>query len=754
MAILATDDLGKTVAHIEIVPLGKSTLEEQYSDESRPASYLLESSNYEYRVREKNLQIREFPRIVSRTQLGEENIDRGTIKTGLYVGILPLVIETRDGRKLGRATVEVRSRKLKYESEFRTMLEDIAGWSLDLLGDLRSGIAGYYVPDSSEDWSSLQQRFFLLSGIVGSSSFLDALRRILAYPDSAIKTTEELTDIRKAVRWNSAIARQFASSSKRQKLPHDHYLRMEHGLESAPTHISSNAKTESFDTPANRFVKFVLSRFEDFLSDLMTKLELIASKKHKEDPRDQLLLDEVKLLRDKISEFLSQSLFLETGNLSHIPAGNPVLQRKSGYREILLAWLKFQLGSHLTWEGSDDAYLAGQKNVAALYEYWCFFCILEVFKTVTTETNVHDSLFELTSDGFGLKLKAGKTLGPIVGKISQNGKDFHALLFYNKSFTHNTAWSEEGSWSRQLRPDYTIEIWPHSVDKSTAEINNLIVRLHFDAKYRIKFSEIFRDTDDNSEVEQVTRKDYSPESLLKMHAYKDAIRRSDGAYVLYPGEDIAHFKGYREILPGVGVFPLRPDSEGSDIETLNTFIFDIVSHLLDRLSARERLRHHEWMIATSKTESMVSTSFPELDKLSDGTSARMMPPNEYSLLGLKNHSPALHSWVEKTGKLPISTDEINSLSANLSQLVNTNRILILQDSSHLLEYNKVDVSIQRGESLLAEGYPLAIEEDSVYTVFELALCNEESAYFQDTIDTFLSQSENLFWMPASKFIGS
>ena len=50
-----------------------------------------------------------------------------------------------------------------------------------------------------------------------------------------------------------------------------------------------------------------------------------------------------------------------------------------------------------------------------------------------------------------------------------------------------------------------------------------------------------------------------------MHAYRDAIRRTAGAYVLYPGndgddkrfEEFDH-RGFHEVLPGLGAFAIRP----------------------------------------------------------------------------------------------------------------------------------------------------------------------------------------------------
>ena len=39
---------------------------------------------------------------------------------------------------------------------------------------------------------------------------------------------------------------------------------------------------------------------------------------------------------------------------------------------------------------------------------------------------------------------------------------------------------------------------------------------------------------------------------------KDAIRRTAGAYVLYPGAQNQNWQGFHEIIPGLGAFAIRP----------------------------------------------------------------------------------------------------------------------------------------------------------------------------------------------------
>ena len=64
-----------------------------------------------------------------------------------------------------------------------------------------------------------------------------------------------------------------------------------------------------------------------------------------------------------------------------------------------------------------------------------------------------------------------------------------------------------------------------------------------------------------------------------MHTYNDAIRKTIGSYVLYPGTSNKEneFKVYDELLPGVGAFAIRPgDKKNVGAETLKKFISDII----------------------------------------------------------------------------------------------------------------------------------------------------------------------------------
>jgi hypothetical protein len=146
-----------------------------------------------------------------------------------------------------------------------------------------------------------------------------------------------------------------------------------------------------------------------------------------------------------------------------------------------------------------------------------------------------------------------------------------------------------------MRPDYSVRISPVGPDQPDAGGPD-DVWLHFDAKYRVeRVSELLGDepeltaTADSREDERLAAR---RADFLKMHAYRDAIRRSAGAYVLYPGTDAKDFPQYHEVLPGLGAFALRPTASGEadGVVPLTRFLRDVMDHVASQLSQHERSR--------------------------------------------------------------------------------------------------------------------------------------------------------------------
>ena len=95
---------------------------------------------------------------------------------------------------------------------------------------------------------------------------------------------------------------------------------------------------------------------------------------------------------------------------------------------------------------------------------------------------------------------------------------------------------------------------------------------------------------------------YKRGDLLKMHTYNDAIRRTIGSYILYPGEAATSESGgkvfslYDEILPGVGAFAIKPSISAQGENELRNFITSLIAEKSKGNSRLNRLKYYADMV--------------------------------------------------------------------------------------------------------------------------------------------------------------
>lgn len=560
----------------------------------------------------------------------------GTLSTGSYTGALQLELRNIETDVKAFARVEVRSAKIGYRDDYRQMLEDIADVATELVMSVRSPAQTRVAPDPGRDARTLQQRFEFLKSIVYTREFREALQRVTSAPHRLLEDREEIQDIRRGGKLGRKGIKQIASSGqKRWRVPAEHplYASMKSlGVDqpSVPAQITRARKHDTVDTAENRFVKYTLALYTNFLEKMKARLGRI------ETASDQRLYESIEYLQQYLGNHLRHSFFRDISELRTLPLGSPVLQKRAGYREILRAWVKFSIAASLTWTGGDDVYGAGSRNVAALYEYWVFFALLKVVCSVfEIPTPELANLLEVRKDGFGIGLKRGKPID-IRGQYLQGQRKLNIAFSYNRTFPFTSAYSKPGTWTRAMRPDYTLTLWPaeFSDSQEDAEAQELLVHIHFDAKYKLdSLREAFGDSI-NQNVESVVEEEkqgtYRRGDLLKMHAYHDAIRRTEGAYILYPGNQTENLPLYEEILPSLGAFIFRPQGSGSPIgeSEIAEFIRGVARHVCNRLSLIERLGYHRYEALKSHKEPLDS-AFPEKEFSS---ATRAIPLSEHYVL--------------------------------------------------------------------------------------------------------------------------
>jgi predicted component of viral defense system (DUF524 family) len=622
----------------------------------------------------------------------------GSIATGLNTGRLGLLARDAAGSIIGRAALEVRSHKLGYRDDYRQMLEDITGQCVDLLMDSRAATAMRIAPDPGQSPQTINQRFAFLRALLGSRSFADALHRITSHPHQSWEPEEIACDTRRSFRPDARAVRQLARAPRRSPLPAAHPLSKV--IASLPERISIYRNVQSEDTPENRFVKFALQTFVSFLNRMLLKLEEIGS------AADARLRKEIAALENQLEANLAADVFRNISEPDMLPLGSTVLQRKEGYREVYQAWLRFDMAARLVWHGGDDVYGAGQRDIATLYEYWVFFKLLDIVSAVfKMDKPAADMLIGPTPDGFGLKLKSGEHMA-FDGIFLGAARPLKVCFSYNRSFAQNSDNRISGSWTERMRPDYTLSLWPADFKEHEAEEQELMVHVHFDAKYRIEnIAELFGkdDVDLSAEKQEQREGRYKRADLLKMHAYHDAIRRTRGAYILYPGDEAKPWERYREVLPGIGAFPMRPGNGAQEVEK---FIREIVAHTCDRATVRERQSYHTYRVQEAVASYEVLSKFPERDI---GGKQRAAPLAEtFVLVGWYKDEAHLKWILDK--KLYNFRMDTERGSLRLKPDVSGAQYLLLHShkgatSQGLMRLSGEGPRVLSREALKAEGYP-------------------------------------------------
>lgn len=729
---------------LTIYPEGNSVFREidllEAEEFSESQFQLLEGNTYEYSFNKDNYQLQTS--ISGIVISSKRHSYSGRIVPNIYVGTLTLdILNIAENSAISKLDIEVLATKFNqkldksYRENYRFMLEDITDKCTELLMQINSPVHQTFEIDFNSNHNTVYQRFCFIQSIINNSDFNEAVQKIISNPKTNWEEETEITDIRKIRRVSNYALRQIISGTNRVLLPKNHELQNSN-INSVPLKINGYRKIENLDTPENRFIKYVLEVFKKFCEECLAVFYLKQISKP---------IQEAKHLIHNLESQLNHSFFQNIIAPTSLILNSPVLQKRSGYREILNRWLQFDLASKLIWKGGDDVYNAGKKDIASLYEYWLFFTLYDLVKdkfniqSVDFDEQAYNHLIVPTSDGLNVMVKSGKHTA-LEGVYTKRNRNLKIKFSYNRTFKGGNHYSEakSGSWTAPLRPDYTLSIWSNAFTEEQAEANESIVHIHFDAKYKItNFYQTVHPNLDGLELEQTLNQEeieerkgtYKNVDLLKMHAYKDAIRRSGGAYILYPGAKEKPFRGFHEIIPGLGAFSVNPSTNKSEINELSKFIDLIIDHLLDRTSQREQLSDETYKIfkEPKSDDNVLHESIPEYIN-----SEKLNPTETFVLVGfykskeqldwiLKNNLYNFRTGTDK-GSLPLSNENVNAkyLILHSSDELITNKIFQLKTSGpKILSQN----------NLVKKDYPNPSGE--LYLVYEIE--NDASEDFQNIL---------------------
>jgi len=699
---------------------------------------ILEGNAYEYSINKDNFQLQTS--ISGVVIPSKRHSSSGRIVPNIYVGTLTLdILNSAENSSVSKLDIEVLATKFNqqldksYRENYRFMLEDITDKCTELLMQINSPVHQTFEINFDSNHNTIYQRFCFIQSILNNSDFNEAVHKIISNPKTNWEEKTEITDIRKIRRVSNYALRQIFSGTNRVSLPQNHELQKSN-INSVPLKINGYRKIENLDTPENRFIKHVLEVFKKFCEECL----VVFSLKQLSKP-----IQEAQNLIQSLESKLNHPFFHSIKPPISLKLNSPVLQKRSGYREILNRWLQFDLASKLIWKGGEDVYNAGKKDIASLYEYWLFFTLYDLIKekfnieSVNFDEQAYKHLIVPTIDGLNVMVKSGKHTA-LEGIYTKRNRDLKIKFSYNRTFKGGNIYAnaKSGSWTAPLRPDYTLSVWSNAFTEEQAEANESIVHIHFDAKYKItNFYQSVHPNLEGLELEKALNEEdlderkgtYKNVDLLKMHAYKDAIRRSGGAYILYPGAKEKPFRGFHEIIPGLGAFSVNPSSNKSEITELSKFIDSIIDHLLDRTSQREQLSDETFKIfkEPKSDDNVLHESIPEFIN-----SEKLHPSETFVIVGFYKSKEQL-DWILKNklynfrtgtdkGSLPLSNENVNA------------KYLILHGSEELItnkifQLNSSGPKILSQNNLIQKGYPNPKGE--LYLVYEIE--KEVSQDFQN-----------------------
>lgn len=455
---------------------------------------------------------------------------------------------------------EVLSTKLDYHEHWRTIVEDIEReYRMLSLDYMRRTFHGFSPDQNGEHpdivwWSVFEGE---------QQKFIKACKSIIDRPRHRLHGEEA-----------------YLRADKLKQTPHNIENRLaEHRKEPAylyrvEQHILSN------DTQENRFLKFALHQISKRYEELRQRIEVVKTVSG--------TMKAAMLATSETLKRLQHHPFFRTiGRFKGISQESMVLQKATGYSQVYRTWNLLRRAYSL----NDGLYRLQTKDIATLYEIWCFIEVSHIVKAqlhLDDEDVEHRNRMEMNGI-FSWELGKGEHSRILFRK---DGVELAELVYNPKNAdkeNDNVGMKDLVVPTVPQKPDIVLQLTKNDLQQG------MKMTYLFDAKYRIDGKD--KDVDVPPE-----------DAINQMHRYRDAIYYKDydanalkkeviGGYILFPGDgesnDVAVSKFYKTIKEvNIGAFPLRPkDVENRKLlenfidELIHTKSYETIAHVIPQKGA-------------------------------------------------------------------------------------------------------------------------------------------------------------------------
>lgn len=488
----------------------------------------------------------------------------GTLNFRSYVGKSFLDIRKNKINSI-KIPIEVRSKKMDYFNQYSSMIADLSHHALSLIFEVNSPLYQEFELDSKEK-KTYYEDFMFLEYLFRNENLPSIFEYLSKNIHSQLKNRTEQVPLSLASNFNQNSLKNIVSKPN-NLYKSDADFEIVHKLKGhIPQMIEQTKHDDTSDIPENRFVKY----FFESIRDLIEKLLLSSDEGY--------IKDKLLFFSNEIEYYLSSNFFKQISPMDYVPFNSQILQKKEGYREIFKYFLMMEFSFRLSWDEINNQFKGFEKKLSELYEYWCYFRLLKVLNDLSITKVDFDDVFKVKKDNWSVSIKKGENSVKKF-KFILYDNEIEVELFYNLRFSKNSKYE---SYSLAFKPDYTLLV----------KIGEHINYIHFDAKYRSEleiadYYNVFGKSDKKLN-EEIGKRDSLEEKesvfkdgdIYKMHTYKDSILKTEGAYVLYPGNKTEQFFESDMIIPSVGAFSLTPGNDGVDENNLENFIREVLKTLL------------------------------------------------------------------------------------------------------------------------------------------------------------------------------
>lgn len=500
----------------------------------------------------------EFADYVKDAQFGSElqgDNERFTFRRHILAGFLNygneigkseihLIYETKEGTRRFTFSFEVLSTKLNYHEHWRSIIEDIeAEYRMLSLDYMRRTFHGF-----SPDQSGETPEIVWWSVFAGEQEkFIRACKSIIERPRHRLHGRETY----KRADQLKVVPREIGNTLAEHRNENGHLYRVEEQI-------------QTNDTQENRFLKFALSQITSKYDALKRRIENLnnVSDVKKEEMRNTL---------STLQHLQRNPFFRTVGRYKGMSQESLVLHKATGYSQVYRTWNLLRRGYSLY----DGLYRLQTKDIATLYEIWCFIEVSHIVKEKLhlSDTDVdHRNRMEMNGV-FTWELGKGEHSRILFKKDNVE----LAELVYNPKNTEREN-SDMGMKDLVVRtvpqkPDIVLQLTKNDLQQG------MKMTYLFDAKYRIADRQNGVDTPPDDAINQ-------------MHRYRDAIYYKDydaqslkkeviGGYILFPDDgekaDVKVSRFYKSISEvNIGAFPLRPKDRHNRL-LLEQFIKQLIA---------------------------------------------------------------------------------------------------------------------------------------------------------------------------------